>query len=723
MAESILRSQDDVMPYVAHVRRLADAHRAELGFLPKSAYSEAAAKDNLWVAVEKVSKEFQGYLLLGGPHPRMRVFQICTIPGHRTSGIGRTLLSELATYSTSRGYLSITAKVSSRLKANRFWRQAGFRIIKQVPGRSQGTTINVYSRDLSVPSLFSDQAPAYQTTIQVDQRRPLLHTPWYVIDLNVYFDALRNRDQGQCSQIISSAMKHEILVYVTPEFTKELVRASHDQKNDPVLEFAKHLPTLPQTSTDQLQTTISNIKKLRFYTSHKKRQWTENDESDLTHLAYSIRHRAFGFITRDRGVLRSAKILYEHYGLQVVSPTEVVETIVPESYPIRKPVMAISTDREIRVSNINDQNRAKVEQFLLRHDSDQRPVMSWQGTMSGIAWQEPIVVSSSDHIVGLGLWSGPWRSATDSVIHLFVDEGHPDADRAIDHILAVSPTIGDADRVWRFNLKIPRNQSRTIETALKRGFHLQRSTDSDNEYEFTRVAFRGAILPGHWPRIVRSLLERTGLHIPESMPTYQELTNTGIVVSREGARRSWPMSLFDFETFISPGLLVPSQRNAVIVPIQERYAADLLPETSVQGLLISQHDAAFRLERAYFLNAGRHSLVPRGRLVVFYVSEPRSAAVAIARVAFSDKVTTTQATLGLNRQGVLEEDDIRGRANSRGEISVFTFDNILRFSNDIGFKTLKEIGCVGGVNLVTLQRISSTALRCLVEEGFRTNVE
>ena len=719
MPVSILKSHDRVMPYVSGVRRLADGHRAELGFLPTSAYEEAAAKDNLWVAVEKISQAFQGYVLLGGIHPRMKIFQICVSSDHRDFGIGRELLSELTTYSTNHGYLSITARVSSRLKANQFWQKVGFSIINQVPGRSQGTTINVYSMDLNVPSLFSAQSSADQATIQVDPRRPLLHTPWYVIDLNVFFDAIRNRDSGECAQIISSAMKHQTFVHITPEFTNELVRASHNQENDPVLELAKLFPTLPQTSSDQLRPTISNLKKL-FSTSPQARLWTKNDESDLIHLAYSIHHRAFGFITRDKAVLRNANTLYERFGLQVLSPTEVVETIEVDRDSVRIPMSAFSTEREIRVSSLNEKNRTKVERFLLRHDSYQRPVMSWR-TTSGSAWQ-PIVVSSSDHIVGLGLWSGPWHSAADSVLHLFADEGHPDVDRAIDHILVVSENIGEADRLWRFNLKVPRNQSRTIETAFKRGFHPQRNIDSSTEIEFTRVVFRGPMFPAMWSRVVKSGLDRTGLHISGSMPTYQELTNTGIVISRDGARKSWRMSMFDFETFISPGLLVPPQRDAVIVPIQERYAADLLPEASEQGLLISQHDAAFRLERAYFLRARRHGLVPRGQLVVFYVSKPRSEAVAMARVVFSDTLTTTQATLGLHRQGVLAEEEIIGRANSRGEITVFTFDNLLPFSNYISVHRLKDMGCVGRDNLRTARRISGQMLRRIIGEAFGVNV-
>ena len=178
------------------------------------------------------------------------------------------------------------------------------------------------------------------------------------------------------------------------------------------------------------------------------------------------------------------------------------------------------------------------------------------------------------------------------------------------------------------------------------------------------------------------------------------------------------MSLFDFETFISPGALIAPHRVAVIVPIKETYAAELLPETARQPSLISQYDAAFRLERAYFLRAGRHTLLPRGTLVVFYVSRKRSQAVALARVTFSETLTKTQAVLNLSRQGVLTEGEIQQRANDRNEITVFTFDNVLKFPKGIDFTKLKQMGCVGGANLVTAQEISDEALECIVSEGF-----
>ena len=723
MADCILKHASQVMPYADDVRRLADNHRNEFGFLPKNAYDDSATRNNLWVVVEENSRVLQGYLLIGGQHPHMKVFQICVHPDHQSSGIGRMFIRKLIRYSTVRGFLDITARVSSRLKvANEFWRHVGFYVIREEPGKAPETTIRIYSRHLDIPSLFGNDERTLpsvnRATIEIDPRRPMLHTPSYVIDLNVFFDAVRNRDSGQCSQIIASSLRHEIRLFVTEEFVKELDRTSQDRKNDPILTFAKELPTLRQVEKDRLHTIVKDLRNHFSSTSSGQHQWTKNDVSDQTHLAVSIYHKAFGFITSDSAILQRSALLYRRFGLRVVSPTDFVDSFEPDPSTITS--VSIWSEKAIQVSKINEQNRLSIDRFLQDHDTHQRDTATWFGMMGAGQALPGIVISSSDQVIGVGLWSGTRGSITDAVLFLFIDEDHPDSDSAIDHILSVSANIRDIGRVWRFNLRIPRRQTRTIDTALKRGFHPQR-IDSEDEIEFTRVVIRGPVMSNYWPRVVKEFMDQVGLDISRSMPSYQDPDNSGIEISIDSGRRSWKMSSFEFETFISPGLLITPRREAVIVPIQKRYADELLPEASNQRLLLSRHDAAFRIERAYYLSAGKHALLQRGRLVVFYVSRGLSQAVALARVTYSETLTKTQAMLRLTRQGVLSEDEISHRANDRNEITVFTFDNLVRFPQSIDFNKLKEMECISGANLVTAEKISYVAVRRIVKEAFGAN--
>ena len=144
MEACILKHVRQVIPYVDRVRRLADQHRNEFAFLPETSYADAAMRGNIWVAVDRISKKFRAYVYFGGRVPRMRVFQICVQPEHRDSGIARRLVSELVKHGIESGYLNITARVSSKLEANRFWQKNGFSILEQVAGRTKGTVLNVY---------------------------------------------------------------------------------------------------------------------------------------------------------------------------------------------------------------------------------------------------------------------------------------------------------------------------------------------------------------------------------------------------------------------------------------------------------------------------------------------------------------------------------------------------------------------------------------------------
>ena len=584
--------------------------------------------------------------------------------------------------------------------------------------------LNVYSRDLDVPSLFDRERisdPRRTATIQFKPKRPLLTTPSYVIDLNVFFDAVRNRDKGQCDRILSSALKHQISLVVTLEFVQELLRHSNDRRNDPILTFARSLPTLRPIESALLQPLIDDLKKLVFPASSGPRHSTVNDRSDLIHLAYSVHHGAFGFITRDSAVLRCSAELHEGYGLHVMSPNDFVDTIPEDDGVSHVAATVIGRAQDFTVSVVTDHNRATVRDFVLSHDAAKRDIHSWLDPSATQSRPDPVVVSSSDRIAGVGLWSafpGPGR---DAALHIYVDEIDPAASRAIDHILECGAAMGPRDRAWRFNLLIPRQQIRTRETALRRGFHSQHEPSSHASFELSRVVIRGVIAQATWRNFRRDFLDITALKLAETMPTYEEMTNTGIVLGRGQGIPAVTMSLFDFETFVSPGCVLGRNRGAVIVPIRDSYADELLPSTSKQGMLFARYDSTLRIERAYFLAARKHSYFPPGTLVVFYVSGRRHQAVALARVTFSNTLTKTQAVLNLSRQGVLTEDEIHQQANDRGEVSAFTFDNVMTFPCGIDYWKLKRMGCVNAANLVTAQRISYESLIRIVGKGFEAN--
>jgi len=723
MDRTILKRAEEVLPHVHKVRRLADDHRTELGFLPESAYVGAAAKGNLWIVVEPVSRDLCGYLYFGGRYPHLRVFQVCVHPDYRSSGTAKTLVSELIQCGTYWRYLSINARVSSKLEANKFWQRIGFYIVKQIPGKGPETTINVYTTDLDVPSLFGAKnrcrSASLPTILQIEPLKPVLSTLSYVIDLNVLFDAIRNRDAGQCAQILSAALRHEIRLLVTPEFAKELTRSSDNSDSDPVLAFALELPVLPRTKPERLQRIIGEIRDLLASSPPGPRRWTVNDESDHIHLASAIDHQAFGFITRDAAILRGSAMIHDRYGLHVVSPNEVVDTFGDDDRHSQTSTLIASGSQEIVASDINEGHRKAVEQFLHRRSADPRDIQLFLTPDPTRPHSESLVVATADQVAGVGLWSGAPGAGRDALLHVYVDEFHREANLAIDGILDWAPRAVEPRQLWLLNVRIPRDQVRTTETALRRGFQTRVGRSARASMELSRVVIREPISSDGWRRFRRDLMDTTGLALRTRMPTHEEMSNTGIVLSR-GSDVPFTMTLFDFETFISPGYLIGPGRSAVIVPIKNRYADELLPQTRSEGVFW-QSESSLRLERVYYLKAGMHRQFPRGTIVVFYASGARGQAVALGRVTFSETTTNTQAATNLTRQGVLTEYEIGQRANDRNEITVFTFDNVLEFPVGIDFKKLKRMGCARA-NLRTAQRLPAEALARVVNEAFGGSV-
>lgn len=220
MVERIITESKRVMDYLDQVRDLADKNRVPLGFLPESAYREAAIKRHLWIAPADNIGQIRGYLLFGGAYPRLRVFQICVHPDHRLSGAARELIAALKDFGEKFNYQTITARVASELEANNFWQKSGFHIIRTIPGEGNRRSINVYALELDVPSLFHSAQRSISSSYDASSLmgrsiRPLLETPSYVIDLNVFFDVVKKRNHDdEAASIISSALKNEIRLFV-----------------------------------------------------------------------------------------------------------------------------------------------------------------------------------------------------------------------------------------------------------------------------------------------------------------------------------------------------------------------------------------------------------------------------------------------------------------------------------------------------------------------------
>ena len=94
-------------------------------FLPASAYTEAAMKGHLWIAIDCSTKKLRGYLFFGGTFPHLKIFQVYVCPEFRSAGLAGKLIGTLKKYGEENSWLTIRARVASELEANKFWQKGG----------------------------------------------------------------------------------------------------------------------------------------------------------------------------------------------------------------------------------------------------------------------------------------------------------------------------------------------------------------------------------------------------------------------------------------------------------------------------------------------------------------------------------------------------------------------------------------------------------------------
>lgn len=713
---TILKQPGDVLPYVDQIVAAADAHTRELGFFTPTVYRQSARRGRLWVAARPGSGEVAGFLRFGGTHQQLKVFQIFTLDTARRQGVAGRLLSELVRYGEQQSVLSITARVAADLPANQFWVRHGFALHRTAPGgRTTNREINVYLRELDVPSLFGrasplDESPPPAAEAITFRDRPRLPARRWVLDLNVVFDALRQRDRGQSLWLLGAAP-----IVVTAELIRELERTSTEPDDD-FLRAARSLPRLPEPPADQVARLTSALRDSMGLTSDATSKRGITDTSDLCHLAACIYHRAYGFVTRDGRILSHAEALRDQYGLRVASPTDLAPSDSGAADPGASAVTAELDHRLLTGGSPKDNDRAALANFLERLglSVDRRDAVLNPGTTQQPAEQR--VVRVGDRIVGVASLAPPTILGQPWIAHVYVEESRSESQVTAEHLFdwLIGPRI--FGKLYRIDLHSEAGKLTTKQVALDCGFRRVQTGNGGSSATLSKLVYGGFVLPDGWWSFSTDFREQTGLRLAATMPAWGEASDKGIEISQaETAGNHIP--LFDFETLISPGLLLPVGRTGVVVPVRPNYAEQLLPPTVKQSSLLPDREAAFRLERAYFFRAGRHGLLPRGTIVVFYLSEPRMEAAAVARATFSATLSKEEAVATLSRQGVLTSADIEARADAEGRVTAFTFDSLTAIPRPVSYSDLKRLDCVGPANYVAAEPISHDQLLRIVSAG------
>jgi predicted nucleic acid-binding protein/GNAT superfamily N-acetyltransferase len=700
----VRRNFADIFPYLDAIRAQADSEREALGFLPEPAYAECARQRKLilLLSTNDGKTTYAGHLLFGGIFPNLRVRQICVAPNLRHQGHATRLLRTLISQGEQEGYLNVVANVASDLiDANSFYEKNGFLTSRlKAGGAARNRSINVRILQLETPSLISLMVGSnLPKAIDFIQPRKRSDVPIYAIDLNVFFDAIRARARSEdAGAVIESALHHQIRVAASQEFIEELKRTSHDKNDDPVLSFARRIPSLPAQDKATLEKLTPLIASAIFPERSARNQLQPNDKSDVLHLAHAIAAGASGYITSDAKILSARDVLMANFGFDVIGLSEFVALLELPSAGLVAPakktkhfrIQAPATDEVPSLLNIE---HARTDTFLAGIELSQCQRSS---------------VSDDEGIVGISLLAPASAIDQPSRAVVCVRQDHPFTSTIADFL--ISEIVHRCSKNGPGNilaLDIPSHPI-TRRVALSQGFQ-KRTEDSSS---LAKVALGRPITNNTWEKTRLAVERLSGLKLQKDCPHYG--SEKVKIVLPKGERAE--IGLFELETLLSPTLFAFPRRNAVVVPITRTFAADLLG-TDLQYSFLDVPEAQF-LSRRTYLNTTRaaHAMI-RGAAIAFYESVKsggRGAVVAVGRIIDVTSIPTGNIPEILQRGAVVEDPSA---LTGSDRVLATTFDNLVPMRNPVTLKKLREIGCVTGANFVSATPISAAHLKAIVDVG------
>lgn len=695
---------------VAIIQAAADSSRAALGFLPAQAYSEALLQQKILVAYARTAsgRIYAGHLLHGGTFPHARVFQTYIDSKYRRYGLGTRLLRALVAKLEHDHFLSVKAIVAEDLNdANAFYERNGFAAHGvRVGGQTRNRQLIVRARELETPSFFSAPLRSSSPAGVVTSTRLMSDDPIYLLDLNVFFDVIRNRTRTEVAEpIIAAALAHELRVAVTDEFVAELERTSRGRPDDPVLRFARSLPRCSPPGSEDLGRVCDQLAEIVFPDQLRDGVLSDQDRSDLRHLAIASAVNAGGFITSEEAILRRRGELIEKFSLDVVGPAEFA------SWLSRAPAASLSEqapgDLSFQTATVGDE----LLEFWGNQGVPQDLIRTF-GRRSQTAASNMVCVEAREgsQLIASIVWSEPSTRAVPVGLLVVARQDHAQAKVAIDFLIDYGLRQMSRRGAVRINLYDLPSTPLTRRLAISAGFSLGSKPTLREHGTLTKVALGMCVTGGNADLAAQCLMQLAGMKIDSSAWSRERI----VLTSPQGASE---LSTLDFETAFGPCLTLTSSQRGAIVPIRRTFAQDLLG--SAQLSLLPKPEASFLARRTYLGTARSPATLSPGTPIVFYESGKqggRSAAIAVARVIESNVYRRDSIPDAPRRSSVLTPSSLDA-ISKQGDVLATTFHHLMIFENPVPLKTLKALGADDPANFITSFKIPSTIVEAIAEHG------
>lgn len=694
-AFKILKSEGEGSRYLARISEVVDENKDAFAFVQPILFKASLAAGRLWVLVE--GDVYAGHLMFYGPLPTLKIQQLFILPGYRGQGLARRLVDELIEHAELEGYGSIRARVAADLSANSVWERLGFPIRRtERGGQSTGRVINIRLRRIQPRGdqlhMFAALDVAKERRFPIARGLPISRARWYALDMNVWLDLVRRRGAfyDAARRLIELSAQGRFRIRFTSEAVEEARRSSLDHPEDQLLEVMKSWQTLPDSDEGKLVELVGELRAMIFPGRSQSGKHSANELSDLRHLAISIHQGASGFVTRDRDLLRQRSRVWSHYGLEILTPTDLIGEDVQFIAPRTSWSNEFKVEKVAHWHAVRDFARGAIGEGARLREPDHD--------------DEIWTCSLSSETVGLCYWHTQTRGDVEASLCTTDVQEVDVRQRAFDVLLGLllSDSLSTAV-IHRILLRMDEGTASYFSDDLLRlGFFKTKDADC-----FMKFVSGSPLDLGDW-RLAKDLVDR------ETGASSEWITgDRGPTLRLKWGSETFDLDRFDIETCVGITALTLGQRSAFYIPVREIYSNELLP-LSRRPTLFTAHDASFRVERVYFRKPIMSARLEPGDLLFFYVSGAIGGLLGAARCTASQVLDHEEATERYRRLAVLDPSEV-GR-----KVHCIAFDNYLPFKAPVSRAWMKSKGLDARNNFQTIARVpggppSASYLDLLVE--------
>lgn len=700
----IIDDPTDLLKFLDPLVDVADEYKTELGFWSPSKLSDAINRKRLIAAVQDAADGtviVVGFLIHSGVHPSSKIQAVAVHPEHMRCGVAQALLDAAISQLEAEHFISVCAKPAKDLEsAQAFYEKNGFEFVRtEAGGKARNRQIVVRERILQAPSLFDtlEESGVVKSLVAMDDVRNRL----WVLDINVLFDLLKTgRDRyPKAYRVIGAALAGRINVAVTSEFKEELRRNSVKFKADPVLELALALPTIFVAEKGALKEKAAEAHELIFTESQSKQAGTPQALSDCKHIAECALGNAAAFITSDGPLLKSRSTIRQHLGLEVAALDDFDDVL--SFYDIEH------DESDVSAEGFRIKTGSHSDALALFEKTKSQPYASKQASSSSQTNTAHVLIAYNDdgNVIGFLNALAPAKLGDHHKMILIVDHQEGLADQVADALMG-----------------------KGLEMLTKGGPHLVSLADIPGQSSVRRVAQQlGFKQPAAAQDLAKFVLG--GPLTPTNME--RQLNRLRLSIGEEPADRMLPTDfegldeLFEnditafkmLERSLSPGLLVSNHREIIIQPIGERFASELLG-TSNQLSFLEQFGGANRTEKVYVCSSNKRNYFRPNQIILFYESVRtggRGAIIAAANIAGvmlqdKDKISDSQM-----KRTVLDNVET---LSTTEQVTLITFNSLLRFPKPVTLEHLKQVGAHTGQNFVSATKIATTVGQQVLDKGW-----